>query len=65
MCEGAADTGPPSVGDLTKALAKRPPPRCDQIPWSLFGLSMAAWNAILSMALAAFAFRAALAGKAR
>jgi disulfide bond formation protein DsbB len=28
----------------------------------MFGLSMAAWNAIISLALAAFAFRAAFAG---
>jgi disulfide bond formation protein DsbB len=27
-------------------------PRCDQIPWSLAGISMAGWNAILSFGLA-------------
>lgn len=62
VCEGAADAGPPSIDDLTKALNRRPPPRCDQIAWSLLGLSMAAWNALISLALAAFAFRAAFAG---
>lgn len=63
VCEGAADAGPPSVDDLAQALNKRPPPRCDRIPWSLLGLSMAAWNALISLALAAFAFRAAFAGR--
>ena len=27
--------------------------RCDEIPWSLFGVSMAGWNALISFALAA------------
>lgn len=28
------------------------PPRCDEIPWSFAGLSMAAWNAVVSLGLA-------------
>lgn len=36
--------------DPTKATA--PPARCDAIPWSFMGLSMAAWNGIASLALA-------------
>jgi len=27
--------------------------RCDQVQWSLFGISMAGWNAILSLGGAA------------
>ena len=27
--------------------------RCDQIPWSLLGISMAGWNAIISLGSAA------------
>ena len=27
--------------------------RCDQVQWSLFGISMAGWNAILSLSGAA------------
>ncbi len=60
VCEGAGDDTAVGIGDLTKNLDRRPAPRCDQISWSLLGLSMAAWNAIISLALAAFAFRAAL-----
>lgn len=26
--------------------------RCDEIPWEMFGLSMAAWNGVLSLGLA-------------
>lgn len=64
MCEGAGPGGPISVDDIVKGLERRPPPRCDQIPWSFAGLSMAAWNGIISLGLGAFAFRAALAHRA-
>jgi disulfide bond formation protein DsbB len=39
--------------DLLKQLMKVPLIRCDQVQWSLFGISMAGWNAILSLAGAA------------
>ena len=32
---------------------------CDEVAWSLFGVSMAGWNALISMALALLAFAAA------
>ena len=35
-------------GDFLKSVMAQPLMRCDSIPWSLFGLSMAAWNAVLS-----------------
>lgn len=60
VCEGTGG-GPVGADDLDAALGRQPPPRCDQIAWSFLGLSMAAWNAILSLALAAIAFRAAAA----
>jgi disulfide bond formation protein DsbB len=63
VCEGAGDDTAIGIGDLTKNLDRRPAPRCDQIAWSLFGLSMAAWNAIISLGLAAFAFYAVRAGR--
>lgn len=65
VCEGAGGA-PVSVDDILKGISRRPPPRCDEIAWSFLGLSMAAWNAVLSLALAGFAFRAAWArGAAR
>lgn len=39
------------------------PPRCDEIVWSLWGVSMAGWNAIISLLLALASFYVALAGK--
>lgn len=42
-----------SGADLLNPDAALPAPvRCDQIPWSLLGISMAGWNAILSAGLA-------------
>lgn len=65
MCEGAGPGGPISVEDIMKGLNRRPPPRCDQIAWSFLGLSMAAWNGIISLVLAVIAFRAAAARSGR
>lgn len=37
------------AGDFTRAMLDAPVVRCDAIPWSLAGLSMAGWNAVLSI----------------
>lgn len=50
-CSGAAGGTP---GDVQTLLAT-PVVRCDEVPWSLFGISMAGYNVMLSLALAAFA----------
>ncbi len=49
-----ACTGLPDLtGTLSlDALWARPVVRCDDIPWSLFGISMAGWNGIASIGLA-------------
>lgn len=39
------------------------PPRCDEIAWSWLGVSMAGWNAIVSLLLALASFYVALTGK--
>jgi len=39
--------------------AEAPVVRCDDIAWSLMGISMAGWNALASLALAGFAGMAA------
>jgi len=41
-------------GAALDALLSSAPVRCDEVPWSLFGLSMANWNGLASIALAAF-----------
>ena len=38
-----------SAGDMLRKIAAAPLIRCDQVQWSFLGLSMAGWNAILSL----------------
>ena len=40
-----------STQDLMSALEAAPVVRCDDVAWSLFGISMAGWNAIISAGL--------------
>ena len=42
-----------STQDLMSALEAAPVVRCDEIAWSLLGISMAGWNAICSAGLSA------------
>jgi disulfide bond formation protein DsbB len=49
-----------SVDSLKAMLAGPPPVPCDQIPWSLFGISMAGYNAVFAFALAVFSAWSAL-----
>lgn len=42
-----------STEDLLKQITQAPLVRCDQVQWSLLGVSMAGWNAILSLGGAA------------
>ncbi|MCB2116204.1 MAG: disulfide bond formation protein B [Rhodobacteraceae bacterium] len=41
-----------SADDLLNQIMAAPLVRCDEVAWSLLGLSMASWNAIASFALA-------------
>jgi len=43
-----------SVADFTQQLLNTPPVRCDEIAWSLFGISLAGWNVLASLALVLF-----------
>ena len=42
-----------STADLMKAILNAPIIRCDQVQWSFLGISMAGWNAIISLGGAA------------
>ncbi len=53
-CTGGAPQAQ-TVAQLKAMLAGPPPPRCDQVPWALFGISMAGYNVFASLALALFA----------
>ena len=56
-CAAGADAQ--SIDDLKRILAEAPP-ACDQIAFTFLGLSLAGWNAIAGIALAAYAAAAAL-----
>lgn len=61
-CSGDSGFDPTKM-DPTKlgaAIGDAPPARCDAIAWSFLGISMAAWNALISAALMVFALAASL-----
>jgi disulfide bond formation protein DsbB len=58
---GGADT----IEDLKAELMETDVARCDEIPWSLFGISMAGYNVIVSLLLAALALWALVRGPAK
>jgi len=58
-CTGGAPVGL-TAEQLGARLLDTKPARCDEIPWSLFGVSLAGFNLLLSLALAAAAAWAAL-----
>jgi len=59
--EGTAECGSTAAADTIEALRAQllaqPVTRCDEVPWSLFNVSMAGYNFAFSTALAIFAFR--------
>lgn len=57
---GAFDPTKVTAGGLKDMIGQAPPARCDAVPWSLAGISMAGWNALISTALAAYALTAGL-----
>lgn len=59
-CSSGSITGL-SVDELMDRILAAPVVRCDEVAWELIGISMAGWNAILSLALAALWVIAALA----
>jgi disulfide bond formation protein DsbB len=48
-----------TIEELRAQLMATPVARCDQVPWSLFGISLAGYNIVLSLGLAGFALLAA------
>ena len=47
----SGDVGGLSQQDLFDQIMTAPLARCDEIPWEMFGLSMAGWNAVASAGL--------------
>jgi len=52
-----------SLDDMLKAIEAAPIVRCDQVQWSFLGISMAGWNAIISLGGAAMILFLALRGR--
>ena len=59
----APEVMPQSLDELKTMLENATEPRCDQIPWELFGISMAGYNAIASGVLALVALETARRGR--
>jgi disulfide bond formation protein DsbB len=65
-CTGNVDLdGTLSLEELEKRIMATPVVRCDRIAWSLFGISMAGYNALISFGLALWAFQGAQRERAR
>lgn len=58
--EGTAECGTTgtaaSVAELKARLLETPVARCDEVAWSLLGISMAGWNLLLSLGLGGLSF---------
>jgi disulfide bond formation protein DsbB len=48
-----------TIEDIRAQIMDAPLTRCDEVPWSLVGVSLAGWNAIVSFAAAVASFYAA------
>lgn len=58
-CTATAGITATTVEELRQQLLGVKPVMCDQVQWALFGVSLAGWNMIASLALAAFCAAAA------
>ena len=58
-CRAPAFDPGASIAELRKQLLETRFVPCDEVPWSLFGISMAGYNVLASLGLALASFRAA------
>ena len=58
VCTGGAKVGVAALANLLSG-ARISAPRCDQAQWRMLGLSMAGWNVLVSLGLAALSALAA------
>lgn len=61
----SGSVGDLAVKDLLNQILEAPMVRCDEIPWEMFGLSMAGWNGVISLGLALIWLAAAFQPKTR
>ena len=50
-CSGGADQSNVSAEEILEQLLAAPIVRCDEVPWEMFGLSMAGWNMVISLGI--------------
>jgi disulfide bond formation protein DsbB len=53
----SSGANPATLDDLRKQLLAAPVTLCDQVQWSLFGISLAGWNFLGSLVMAVFCAR--------
>jgi disulfide bond formation protein DsbB len=53
-CQGESGGTATTIEELKALLLTKPPVPCDVVPWSLFGISLAGYDALSFLALAAF-----------
>jgi disulfide bond formation protein DsbB len=58
-CTATAGATATTIEELRRQLLAAPVVMCDQVQWSLFGVSLAGWNFVASLAMAAFSAAAA------
>ncbi|MBF9198201.1 disulfide bond formation protein B [Microvirga terrestris] len=59
-CGGGAGAGAGNVGDFLNQLQNTRVVSCTEAAWRFLGLSLAGWNVLISLGLAAFAAKAAI-----
>jgi disulfide bond formation protein DsbB len=64
-CSGAPAPAAGTIEALRQQLMATPVVRCDEIPWSLFGISLAGFNVFVSAGLVLFCIAAAARGDGR
>ena len=60
-CQGGGGSGAASVEELMAEIMNTEPVSCSDVPWSLFGISIAGYNVLYSAGLAALCFTAVVA----
>ena len=63
-CGGAAPAAAGGVGEFMRQLETARVVSCTEAAWRFLGLSMAGWNGLISLGLAAYALAAAVGGRA-
>jgi disulfide bond formation protein DsbB len=58
-CTASAGSTATTIEELRRQLEAAPVVMCDQVQWSLFGVSLAGWNVVASLIMVAFCSAAA------